>query len=103
MQFAEQVYALTKQIPKGNVSTYKIIAEALGTKAYRAVGMALKKNKDPITIPCYRVIKDNGEIGGYGGSDPLNIQMKAQKLHNDGIEIIEGKIDTKYFFIHFIS
>lgn len=48
--FSEMVYALVKQIPCGKVSTYKDIASALRTKAYRAVGNALNKNKDIVNI-----------------------------------------------------
>ncbi len=45
--------------------TYKQVAEKIGSpKSYRAVGNALNKNYD-INIPCHRVVKSNGELGGY--------------------------------------
>ena len=65
MKFSKKVFNLTKRIPKGRVTTYKIIAEKLKTKAYRAVGTALHKNKKPIIIPCHRVVNSNGFAGGY--------------------------------------
>ncbi len=104
MNFADKVYALCKRIPKGKVSTYKEIGRALGGKGqvYRAVGRALKENKDPASIPCFRVVKSNGEIGGYGGSAPQNIQRKIKKLKAEGIEIKNNKIDLKKYLFKFV-
>ena len=52
----------------GETRSYKWVAEKIGRpKAARAVGNALNKNKYPIVIPCHRVIKKSGELGGYGG------------------------------------
>jgi len=61
----KSVYTFVKSIPKGETRTYKQVAEAIGhPRAYRAVGNILNKNLDP-TIPCHRVIRSDGEIGGY--------------------------------------
>lgn len=94
MKFSENVYEVVKTIPKGKVMTYKQVAEKLGSKAYRAVGMALKNNPDPKTIPCHRVIKSNREIGGYFGhiDDHLSKQ-KEIKLKNEGVKIVNGKVN----------
>lgn len=92
-KFQKKVYSKTKKIPKGKVSTYKEIAKSLNSKAYRAVGQALKVNKHPDIIPCYKVIKDDGSIGGYSGSDPKNIRRKINKLRADGIIVRNNKID----------
>ena len=51
MNFSEKVYKLCKKIPKGKISTYKIIANKLNTKAYRAVGNALNKNPYAPIVP----------------------------------------------------
>ena len=60
MNFNEKVWQLTKKIPKGKVTTYKLIAQKLKTKAYRAVGQALKRNPHAPKVPCHRVvIKEN--------------------------------------------
>ncbi len=98
MNFNEKVWALTKKIPKGNVTTYKIIAEKLGTKAYRAVGTALRKNRKPIIIPCHRVICSDGSLGGYKGE--LNNKEKALLLKKEDIEIKNNKIISlnRYLF-----
>ena len=101
MKFKEKVLALTKKIPKGKVTTYKIIADKLKTKAYRAVGTALRKNKTPIIIPCHRVINSNGKIGSYKGkknsivpnsSSKARTKEKIKLLRKEGIRIEKNKI-----------
>lgn len=82
-----KVYELAKKIPKGKVTTYKIIAEALSTKAYRAVGTALNKNHDK-RIPCHRIVNSNGMIGGYNKGS----KAKARILRKEGIVVKDGKI-----------
>lgn len=99
--FAEEVYALCRIIPKGKVTTYKAIAEKLGSKSYRAVGQALKKNKEPQLIPCFKVVKSNGEVGGYCGSELKNIRKKTRKLEAEGITIVNGKVDLKKHLFSF--
>ena len=65
--FAATVYEVVRQIPKGETLTYKQVAEAAGRPgAYRAVGNILNKNQDP-DVPCHRVIKSDGSVGGYNG------------------------------------
>ena len=88
MQFNEKVLELTKKIPKGRVTTYKLIAEKLKTHAYRAVGTALHKNKKPIIIPCHRVVNSDGFVGGYG----KGIKKKIELLKREGINIKNKKI-----------
>ena len=83
MLFKEKVLELTKKIPKGKITTYKIIAEKLKTRAYRAVGIALHNNKRPITIPCHRVVNSDGFIGGYA----KGIKQKIKLLKKEGINI----------------
>ena len=90
MNFSEEVLQLTKKIPKGKVTTYKIIARKLNTKAYRAVGNALNKNNNPITIPCHRIVKSNGEIGGYS----KGIHAKINLLKKERIKIENNKIQS---------
>ena len=63
--FAEQVYREVSKISRGETRTYKQIAKAVGRpNAYRAVGSALSHNFDP-QIPCHRVIRQDGKLGGY--------------------------------------
>lgn len=65
MTFQEKVLRVVKNIPKGEVLSYKEVARRAGRpKAYRAVGNILSKNYDP-KIPCHRVIRSDGSLGGY--------------------------------------
>lgn len=93
MNFGQKVFDIVRSIPKGKVVSYKQIGEKLNSKAYRAIGQALKNNPDPKNIPCHRVIKSNGEIGGYFGhiDDSVN-KMKEKLLKDEGIKIVNGKV-----------
>lgn len=77
--FSKKVYEVVRNIPQGEVLTYREVAQLAGRpKAYRAVGTILSKNYDP-TVPCHRVIRSDGNIGNYnrGGRDQkINILKK---------------------------
>jgi methylated-DNA-[protein]-cysteine S-methyltransferase len=90
MQLKTSVLELCKKVPKGKVSTYKEIAKALNTKAYRAVGSALKNNPYAPKVPCHRIVYSDGKIGGYKGK--LNSKEKIKMLKNEGIEIKNNKV-----------
>ena len=63
--FAQRVYEIVQKIPRGKVLSYKQVAVKAGyPKASRAVGNILKKNYNP-DIPCHRVIRSDGKLGGY--------------------------------------
>ncbi len=65
-KFQIRVWNEIKKIPKGETVSYRYIAKKIGNPfAYRAVANACSKNPHPIIIPCHRVIKQNGETGGY--------------------------------------
>ena len=83
MNFNEKCYKLLSTVPSGKVTTYKFLAEALGTKAYRAVGNAMNQNPYPRDIvPCHRVIGSDGELRSYLGG----IAVKKWLLeHEQGI------------------
>lgn len=64
--FQKKVYRAILKIPRGETRSYKWVAEKIGDpNAARAVGNALNKNPYPIIIPCHRVIRSDGSIGGY--------------------------------------
>jgi len=89
MKFEQKVLELCCKIPKGKITTYKLLAKALGNEnAFRAVGNALKKNRRPIVIPCHRVVKSNGRVGNYS----LGVKKKIELLKREGINIQKGKI-----------
>ncbi len=88
--FQEQCYTLLVQIPKGKVTTYQAIAHALGCKAYRAVGHAMSTNPNPIVVPCHRVVKSDGTIGGYSEG----VDMKIALLKEEGVSVKDGKVEN---------
>ncbi|MDD4761448.1 MAG: MGMT family protein [Candidatus Pacebacteria bacterium] len=64
--FSKKVFSVVKKIPRGKTLTYKEVARLAGFPlAFRAVGNVLNKNIDPKNIPCHRVIRSDGKIGGY--------------------------------------
>ena len=65
-EFQKKVWREISKIPKGKTKTHKEIAILVGSpKSYRAVANACGKNPFPVAIPCHRVIKSDGSIGGY--------------------------------------
>ncbi|MEK6974594.1 MAG: MGMT family protein [Nanoarchaeota archaeon] len=88
LKFSEKVYGLAKKIPNGKVSSYKEIAHALNCRAYRAVGNALNKNPYAPIVPCHRVVKSSGHIGGFAAGTKNKIKM----LEREGIKIKDNKI-----------
>ncbi|RLG14543.1 MAG: cysteine methyltransferase [Candidatus Nanohalarchaeota archaeon] len=95
--FSKKVLDLTKQIPKGKITTYKQLATAAGNpEASRAAGSALNKNALLVIIPCHHVIKSTGEIGGYSGGK----EKKLALLKKEGIPIKEGKIINLKHYLH---
>jgi O-6-methylguanine DNA methyltransferase len=74
--FEKKVLRITSHIPLGQTRSYQWVAKRIGSpKAVRAVGQALKKNPYPIIIPCHRVIKSNGSLGGYAKGKKLKSKL----------------------------
>ena len=89
MNLCEYTYYLVKQIPKGRVSTYGAVARALGDKKHaRAIGKYMNKNPNPDTMPCFKIVKSDGSLGGFG----RGIEDKIRRLNKDGIEVKDNKI-----------
>lgn len=81
--FKQRALTVVSQIPSGQVLTYQQVAAKAGRPAaYRAVGNILHQNHDP-NIPCHRVIRTNGQIGGYNqGAD-----KKLAILKEEGVRL----------------
>lgn len=91
--FYERVWSLMKRIPRGRVTTYKELAKALNSKAYRAVGNACHNNPYAPVVPCHRVIKNTGEVGGFSGkTSGKNVRKKIALLKKEGVQVQNGKI-----------
>lgn len=76
--FQRKVYAVVGSIPRGETRSYKWVACRIGRpKAYRAVGNALNKNPHIGIIPCHRVIRSSGSIGGFAKGPAMKRRMLA--------------------------
>ncbi|WP_268541802.1 MGMT family protein [Candidatus Nitrosotenuis cloacae] len=87
----KRVYRNLLKVPKGRVTTYGELAKAAGiANGQRAIGKIMNKNPFPVIIPCHRVVKSDGKIGGYFyGQD-----VKSKMLSTEGIMIKNGKIQN---------
>ncbi|MBX4212157.1 MGMT family protein [Candidatus Pacearchaeota archaeon] len=97
MNFSEKCYEVLKKVPKGKVTTYKEIAKALNTKAYRAVGNAMNKNPYAPAVPCHRVVNSNGKLGGYA----FGLKRKVEILEKEGIVIEKGVVNLNNYMHRF--
>lgn len=91
--FNEKCYEVLRKVPKGKVVTYKDIANKLNTRAYRAVGNAMNKNRDIPNTPCHRVVGSDGKLTGYA----LGLNKKREILRKEGIEINNDRVDLKKY------
>ena len=85
--FQRRVFLADYRIPRGQVTTYGLLARYLGVPGgARAVGGALAHNPFPIVIPCHRVIASDGSLGGYQGG----LAMKRWLLEMEGVPFSAG-------------
>jgi methylated-DNA-[protein]-cysteine S-methyltransferase len=94
--FNQRCYELLKLVPEGKVTTYSEIARALDTRAWRAVGSAMARNKNLFIIPCHRVVRSDGTIGQYA----LGADKKAALLQSEGVEVANGRVKDLGNCIH---
>ncbi len=99
MILSTKVYRKLLHVPKGKIITYGELANAVGLKnGQRVIGMIMKKNPFPVIVPCHRVVKSDGKIGGYVYGE----RVKSKMLANEGIKIKAGKIidfdKAKFYF-----
>jgi len=84
-----RVYTKLLQVPEGKVTTYGDLAKAVGLEnGQRAIGTIMKKNPYPSIVPCHRVVKSDGKIGGFVYGE----RVKSQMLIKEVIKIKDGKI-----------
>ncbi len=94
-ELQNKVYAATRKIQRGQVATYADIARAVGRpRAWRFVGTVLSFNRDAQT-PCYRVIRSDGWVGGFGL--PGGNAAKQKRLRAEGVIIKGGRVDLKHY------
>lgn len=82
--FRQKVLRATAKIPYGGISSYREMATRAGNpRASRAAGTALATNPIPIVVPCHRVLRTGGHLGGYGGG----LDMKQALLRMEGVQL----------------
>lgn len=91
--YFEAVWALVSLVPPGLVTTYGSIARVLQVSP-RLVGRALKANPYPIVVPCHRVVRSDGSLGGYSLGGP---RVKRRLLEVEGVEFTgDGRVRREY-------
>jgi methylated-DNA-[protein]-cysteine S-methyltransferase len=84
--FQLKVWGYLRKIPRGSTRTYSQVAKGIGKPlAVRAVANAIGKNPYPPKIPCHRVIRSDGSLGGYSGKGGVN--TKKMLLKKEGINL----------------
>ncbi len=84
-----KILALVAKIPPGRLMTYASLAKAAGMpKAIRYMGTILGSNELLVTIPCHRVVRSDGTLGGYAGG----IKKKIGLLRAENIEVINNRV-----------
>ena len=85
-EFQQKVWAYLRKIPRGSVRTYSQVAKDIGKPlAIRAVANAIGKNPYAPKIPCHRVIRSDGSLGGYSGKG--GVKTKRFLLKKEGIKL----------------
>ena len=97
MTFDQSVYEYVKSVPRGKVTTYGMIARAIGhPRAARQVGNALHRNPAPGIVPCHRVVNREGRLApafAFGG-----IEVQARLLEEEGVSVKDGYVDMARYF-----
>lgn len=93
MTFKEKVFNIVRRIPKGMTLTYgEVAAKAGNPKASRAVGNVLRSNYDP-DIPCHRVIRADGKLGGYNRGILKKREMLSAERSSNSVIPAKAGID----------
>jgi len=94
-KFQQRVLRAEHQIPRGSVSTYRVIAAHLANpNGARAVGNALANNPFPLIVPCHRAIRSDRHLGGYQGG----LGMKRALLEMEGLAFDDtGRVACPHF------
>ena len=95
---AGRVYALLRKVPRGKVTTYKALAKACKLSP-REVGRILSKNPYAPQVPCHRVVRSDGSLGGYTYRGRQALGRKAKMLKGEGVEFLRGRVGKEFVFI----
>jgi len=90
LSLSARCYAVIDDIPVGRVLTYRDLAEAIGTRGYRAIGRIVGRNPNAPKTPCHRVVRADGKVGGYSARG--GIAEKLRLLETEGIKVEAGRV-----------
>lgn len=91
--FQRRVYDATRRIPKGRVTTYRLLARHIGCRSPRAVGQALRRNPYAPRVPCHRVIASDLTLGGFAGETAgPKLRKKQRMLAREGVHFRDGRL-----------
>lgn len=97
--FQKKVYSLLKKVPKGKVTTYGALAKKLKSSP-RAIGQAMRANPFAPRVPCHRVIKSDGNIGGFRGRiKGKAISEKIRLLRKEGVKITDNQVNDNKLLV----
>ncbi len=84
--FSESILKSLLKVKPGEITTYSDLAKSINSKAYRAVGGVLRNNPLPLVVPCHRVIKTDGKLGGFMGKmdEDWQTNLKRSLLKIEG-------------------
>jgi methylated-DNA-[protein]-cysteine S-methyltransferase len=102
--YQQAILRLLAEVPKGKVTTYGDLAKELSRRdskwspnASRAVGTTMKNNPCGPQIPCHRVIRSDGTVGNFRGGEKGAVQEKIAMLKDEGVSVLDGKIDLEKY------
>jgi methylated-DNA-[protein]-cysteine S-methyltransferase len=102
--YQQAILRILAEVPKGKVTTYGDLAKELSRRdpkwapgASRAVGTTMRNNPCGPQIPCHRVIKSDGSIGNFRGGAKGAVDEKVGMLRDEGVTVVDGKIDLNKF------
>lgn len=96
--FQAKIYNLLQHVPAGRVTTYGALASASGCRSPQAIGQALRKNPYAPDVPCHRVVRSDGCVGGFFGKrHQAAAEMKRSILAREGIEFEDdGRVKENF-------
>ena len=97
MNLEQKVYKKLLEVPEGEITTYGELAKAVGLRnGQRVIGNIMNKNPYPVIVPCHRVVKSDGHIGGYAYGE----KVKTKILSDEGVKTLKGKVQDFEKKIH---
>ena len=102
--YQQAILRILAEVPKGKVTTYGDLAKELSRRdarwspdASRAVGTTMRKNPCGPQIPCHRVVKSDGAVGNFSGGAENAVEEKIAMLREEGVTVMNGKIDLNKY------